>query len=87
MYVHYYRQVCISFGLHEGRVVIPKTTNTDRVTENLKATDVVLNETDITQLRALDRNHRFVTGDFLFLPGETVAEFWDTDKDNIFHVV
>ena len=34
-----------------------------------RATDVVLDEMAMTQLRALDRNHRFVTGDFFLLAG------------------
>ena len=77
-------QVCISFGLYEGSVVIPKTTNTERVKENFKSTELKLDETDLVQMRALDRNHRFVTGDFIFLPGETEAEFWDSEQDDKF---
>ena len=76
--------MCISVGLYEGRVVIPKTTNTERVVENLNATGLTLDEVDVSRMRALDRNHRFVTGDFLFLPGETETQFWDSEEDDKF---
>ena len=52
--------------------------------ENFKSTEVALDETDIAKMRALDRNHRIVTGDFVFLPGETEAEFWDSEADGNF---
>ena len=77
----FFYQVCISFGLHEGKVVIPKTTKIDRVSENLKSTTLSLDETDIKRMRELNRNHRFVTGDFLFKPGETESHFWDSEED------
>lgn len=82
----YFEQVCISFGLCEGSVVIPKTINIQRVKENFNSTELTLDETDLVQMRALDRNHRFVTGDFLFLPGQTEAEFWDSEKDEKYFV-
>ena len=77
-------QVCISLGLHEGNVVIPKTTNTDRILENLKSTGLSLDGTDIEKMRVLNRNQRFVTGDFLFQPGETESDFWDSKNDAAF---
>ena len=79
-------QVCISFALREGRVVIPKTTNTGRVMENLKSAEVSLDESDLTKMRSLDRNQRFVTGDFLFQPGETEEQFWDSREDEAFSI-
>ena len=65
-------------------MVIPKTTSEERVKENLKSTELALDEADLGKLRALDKNHRFVTGDFLFTPGETEAQFWDTEEDSKF---
>ena len=62
--------------------MIPKTTNTERVVENLNATSLTLDEVDVARVRGLDRNHRFVTGDFLFLPGETETQFWDSEEDD-----
>ena len=76
--------MCISASLHEGRVVISKTANTERVIENLRSTDLSLDEVDRARMRALDRNQRFMTGDFLFLPGETEAQFWDSEEDEKF---
>ena len=64
--------------------MIPKTTNTERVVENLNATGLTLDGVDVSKMRGLDGNHRFVTGDFLFLPGETETQFWDSEEDDKF---
>ena len=53
-------QVCISFALHRGMVVIPKTVNPVRVTENLKSTELKLDAEDMRRLRELDRSLRYV---------------------------
>ena len=55
-------QVCISFALHRGLVVIlNKTVKTARITENLKCTGVKLDQEDMRRLRELEtKNHRYV---------------------------
>ena len=76
--------MCISFALHEGLVVIPKTVNPDRIKENLQATNLSLDNDDLMRMRGLEKGQRFITGDFVFLPGETEAQFWDTEEDSKF---
>ena len=51
-------QVCIAFPLHRGMVVIPKTANPARITENLKSTELKLDQEDMRRLRGVDRNLR-----------------------------
>ena len=65
-------------------MVIPKTTNTGRILENLKSTEVSLDDSDLTKMRSLDRNQRFFTGDFLLVPGQTEEQLWDSAEDETF---
>ena len=44
-------QVCISFALHRGFVVIPKSVTPSRIEENLKSVDVKLDAEDMKRLR------------------------------------
>lgn len=53
-------QICIAFAIHRGTVVIPKTVNTDRVSENLKSTEVKLDAEDMKRLRETDKNARLL---------------------------
>ena len=54
-------QVCIAFALHRGMVVIPKTVNPARITENLKSTELKLDQEDMRRLRGIDKNLRTVS--------------------------
>lgn len=71
-------QVLISWALHRGTSVIPKSVNPGRILENLGAEDVALTPDDMRAIAALDRNARFVDGSFWFL-GETYSAetLWD----------
>ena len=51
-------QVCISFLLHRGLVVIPKSVNPKRIAENFKATQVLLDADEIKRLEDVDKNCR-----------------------------
>ena len=54
-------QICIAFAIHRGIVVIPKTVNPTRITENLKSTEVKLDPEDMKRLREADKNSRLLT--------------------------
>ena len=56
--MHFLRQICIAFALHRGLVVIPKTTNPNRVLQNMEATKLSLSEEDMTALMGVDKNFR-----------------------------
>ena len=51
-------QVCISFALHRGTIVIPKTVNLTRVVENFKSTELKLDAEDMTRLTDIDKDLR-----------------------------
>lgn len=71
-------QILISWALHRGTAVIPKSTNEKHILENLKAADIQLDEKDMNSLDSFPRNYRFVDGSFFDLKGNSyVAEqFW-----------
>jgi diketogulonate reductase-like aldo/keto reductase len=53
-------QVLIKWSLQRGLIVIPKSSNPTRITENSQVTDFELSEADMTTISALNKNHRFV---------------------------
>jgi alcohol dehydrogenase (NADP+) len=72
-------QVLISWAIHRGTAVIPKSVNAARMKQNLVATEVSLTQDDMFAIAALDRNRRYVGGEFWAIAGGpyTVANLWD----------
>jgi len=72
-------QVLISWAIHRGTSVIPKSVNPARMKQNLAAAEVSLTEEDMQEIACLDRNRRYVNGEFWALDGSpyTVANIWD----------
>jgi alcohol dehydrogenase (NADP+) len=62
-------QVILSWNIHRGVAVIPKSVNEGRLKENLSASDVSLSENDMKQINELDRGFRFVNGSFWTVEG------------------
>ena len=62
-------------------MVIPKTVNPARLTENLKSTELKLDAEDMKQLRGLDRNYRWISGILMMKTGGSVDDFWDVKED------
>ncbi len=50
--------MCISYGLHCGTVVIPKTVNPKRIVENFNSTRLSLTEDDMKALAGIDKGLR-----------------------------
>ncbi len=65
-------------------VVIPKSVNPVRIAENLKATEVKLDDEDMKQLSGLDRNYRLLDFKTVAKPGSTIDELWDVTADEAF---
>jgi len=58
-------QVVLRWGMQRGTAVIPKTSRTDRLRENLDARDLTLSAAQMQAIAALDRGRRFNDpGDF-----------------------
>ncbi len=53
-------QVCLSFQLHRGVVVLAKSVKPSRIEENLKSTEIKLDAEDMRRLGELDRGFRYV---------------------------
>ena len=65
-------QICIAFQLHRGVVVIPKSVTPSRILENLKATEVDLDEEDMIKLKELDQDCRYLRF-FMIRKGERIV--------------
>ena len=72
-------QILIAWALSRETVVIPKSVNQVRISENFDAANIVLDATDMRQLGALDRERRYVDGAFLTLPDSPYSQgsLWD----------
>ena len=78
-------QICISFLLHRGFVVIPKSVTPKRIFENQKATEVTLDEDEIQRLVGIDKNLRFFKFLASFSPkGTTYEQAYDIEEDEKF---
>jgi alcohol dehydrogenase (NADP+) len=72
-------QVLISWSIHRGTAVIPKSVKSHRLKENFQAAQVQLSEADMKALSQLDKHHRYVDGKFWELARGpyTMANIWD----------
>lgn len=55
-------QILISWGLHKGFAVIPKSTNPDRIKQNYDAQYITLTKDDMEEISKLDKEFRYVDG-------------------------
>lgn len=72
-------QVLISWAIHRGTAVIPKSTTPAHIRENLAAVDVDLTDEDMEAIAELDRGRRYLSGDGWTAEGTpyTKADLWD----------
>jgi len=72
-------QVLISWAIQRGTVVIPKSVNPARMKENLDAAELSLTEKDMQEIAGIDRNRRYVDGEFWTLEGGSysIPNIWD----------
>ncbi|MCB0474621.1 MAG: aldo/keto reductase [Flavobacteriaceae bacterium] len=71
-------QILISWALHRGISVIPKSVHAGRIAQNFAAEEIHLSDEDMKSIAALDRNFRYVTGTFWTPPGSpyTLNSLW-----------
>ncbi len=73
-------QVLISWAVHRGTAVIPKSVNPERIRQNLASKEVELDAGDMEKITDLDRHFRYVDGGIWAPEGGpfTVEWLWET---------
>ncbi len=71
-------QVLISWALHRGTAVIPKSVNPGRIAQNFEAQTVELSENDMNNIASLNKNHRYLSGEHWLYEGSsyTLESIW-----------
>lgn len=71
-------QILISWAIHRGSSVIPKSVNPGRIIQNFEAQSIELSEMDMSKIAALDKNYRFLTGEHWVYEGSpyTLESIW-----------
>jgi len=64
-------QIALNWALAQGLIVIPSSSKTERMKENLQSDTFVMSKDDIENIGKLNHAYRFVTGDMLsaLIPG------------------
>jgi alcohol dehydrogenase (NADP+) len=57
-------QILISFSIHRGIAVIPKSVNQERIKQNLAAAEIELKKDDLGHLLNIEKQYRFIDGTF-----------------------
>lgn len=72
-------QILISWAIHRGTAVIPKSVTPSRIEQNLAAAQLSLTPDDMQKIADLDRHRRYLNGSFWALPGGyyTLENLWD----------
>ncbi|MBZ9731470.1 aldo/keto reductase [Salegentibacter sp. JZCK2] len=73
-------QVLIKWSEMRGTAVIPKSTNEERIIENLASAGLNLKEEDLDAIAALDEHYRYVTGEFFVTKGNSYENIYDDDN-------
>jgi alcohol dehydrogenase (NADP+) len=75
-------QVLIAWALQRGTAVIPKSTNPQRLQENLTTPRIEFTNADLEAIASLDRHYRYVDGSFWVRPGNpyTLENLWDEES-------
>lgn len=72
-------QVMLAWQVNRGTAVIPKSTNPDRIKQNLEAGSIDLDSEDMDKLGKIDKGYRFIDGTFWEKEGNTydVESLWN----------
>lgn len=69
-------QLLLAWQINRGVVVIPKTIHVERLKENFAAQNIGLDSSDMAEIEALNKDHRYVDG--------TAFQYGDYTADKIF---
>lgn len=72
-------QVLISWAIHRGTAVIPKSVNPERIEQNFAAANLSLTAEDMSAIATLDKHRRYVDGSIWVVEEGpyTLANLWD----------
>ena len=70
-------QVLIKWNLKRGTAVIPKSTSENHLIDNLKSDEIDLDEEDMQEISKLDRQFRYVNGEFFVTAGNPYSNIYD----------
>lgn len=70
-------QILIKWSEQRGTGVIPKSTNEDRIKDNLKSAEYELDEEDMNEIADLDKHYRYVTGEFFEMEGNSYKNIYN----------
>jgi len=70
-------QVLISWALHRGTAVIPKSTTPAHIKDNLAARNLELTDEDMEAIANLDRHRRYLSGEGWMIEGSPYTNIWD----------
>ena len=62
-------ELLLAWAVCRGTVAIPKSSNPERMAQNLAAGEIELSESDMSAIENLETKHRFVHGKFWEMPG------------------
>ena len=77
-------QVVLAWALQRGTASIPKSTNAERIQENLRSAELNLSEQQVEQINSLDKARRYINGAFWAKKGSSysVEELWGSSTAN-----
>ncbi len=70
-------QVLIKWAVTRDTAVIPKSTSKDHIVSNLESINLKLDEEDLKKIAGIERNFRYVTGEFFVTPGNSYNNIYD----------
>ena len=70
-------QVLIKWAVDRDTAVIPKSTTKKHIISNLESQNINLDEKDHKDIADIDRNFRYVTGEFFVTPGNPYNNIYD----------
>ncbi|MFO7848170.1 MAG: aldo/keto reductase [Balneolaceae bacterium] len=70
-------QVLIKWAVERDTIVIPKSTNAGRIEENLKSTELSLNDEDMAKIKSLDYHYRYLDGKEFETESEMYRDIFD----------
>ncbi|NJW52634.1 aldo/keto reductase [Salinimicrobium oceani] len=70
-------QVLIKWAVARGTAVIPKSTTKKHIISNLESEKLALDEQDMEKIAEIEREFRYVTGEFFVTPGNPYNNIYD----------